>query len=178
MRVSFKGDTIKMAQSLERMKTRTPVAVARALNRTIESSRTQAVRSISADLGGIRQKNIRDAMDLTKATPGKPEAALHVTGRRLPLMAFGARQTTEGVTYKLPTGRNFVRSAFIAIMRSGHQGVFKRRTLKRLPIDELHGPSLPRVFTRDHVLAAVRSVARSDFLKNLKHELSFLTKSA
>jgi hypothetical protein len=178
VKVSFKGDSIKMFQSLDRMGQKAPIAVMRALNRTIASANTQAVRAISADLGGIKQSHIRDGILVVRATPGKLEASLNVTGKRLPLIDFKAKQTATGVAYQLPTGRDFVPHAFIATMRSGHRGVFLRRGRKRLPIAELRGPSLPRVFTRERILAAVRASTKSEFSKNLTHEMSFLTKSA
>src|SRR5262249_22753982 len=156
MRVSVKGDTIRMTQALEKMRDRAPLAVARALNRTIDSARTQATRSISEDLGGIRQADVRKGLETTRANQGRLEATLRVRGRRIPRIACRARQTRTGVSYKLPTGAGFVRSAFLATMRSGHTGVFRRIGTPRLPIVELKGPSLPRVFTQERVLSAVR----------------------
>ncbi len=51
----------------------------------------------------------------------------------LPLIAFGARQTTSGVSVEVTKGkRATVAHAFLATMASGHKGVFMRRGPKRI----------------------------------------------
>jgi hypothetical protein len=62
-------------------------------------------------------------------------------------------------------------------MRSGHRGVFQRSGTKRLPIYELFGPSIARVFEK---LIPVGEARRTEvLLKNLRHEVEFaLSKSA
>jgi hypothetical protein len=71
-----------------------------------------------------------------------------------------------------------VAGAFIARMLSGHRGVFKRRAVPRLPIVELFGPSLPRVFTRATIAAARTRLAGELLAKNLAHEIQFLVRGS
>lgn len=185
----MKLDAADLENALRRLKGAAPVAVARALNRSIATVRTQAVRAVAQDVG-LPQKSVREAMPIQQATPGRLVARLEVTGKKIPLYDFKARQTARGVTYRLPGGRNFLPSGFIATMKSGHVGVFvrglgakhqkgrgswrQRSGWPALPIKERFGPSLPRVFGRQRITDALRTVAKDVMAKNLAHEVQFL----
>lgn len=170
-----------LRERLQALGREAPRAITRALNRTIASARVLARRALAADLG-LAQKFIDRDLATRNATFARLEAALTVRGRRLPLIAFGARGPEpsrgrgRGVSYRIGTGgRQTIASAFLATMPSGHRGVFKRRGTKRLPIAELFGPSLPHV-ARRRVFEAVRVKSSADLEKNLQHEIAFLMK--
>ncbi len=143
----------------------------RAVNRSMQTVRTATLRGLAEDTG-LAQRDIRPSLGLTRATFGQPQARLVVTGRRIPLIAFRARQTLTGVSYRLPGGRGTIAHAFLATMRSGHRGVFRRRGRARLPIVELRGPSLPQIVRNRDLFnpAPAEAVLR----KNLQHEVDFL----
>jgi hypothetical protein len=66
--------------------------------------------------------------------------ALQVSGEPVPLVAYPHRQTHKGVSVEVNRGkRTLLKGAFVASMKSGHEGVFRRRGKARLPIDELRG---------------------------------------
>lgn len=66
--------------------------------------------------------------------------AVDVSGEPVPLVAYPHRQTRQGVSVEVNRGkRTLVKGSFVATMRSGHEGVFRRRGKGRLPIDELLG---------------------------------------
>lgn len=124
------------------------MAIMRALNRTADSARTQAIRSITADLGDIRQKRVRDQLWVAYARPEDLTATVYVEGLgqkgviaaksraeaagRIPLYEFHpspsrpGKRRPGGVRYRLPGGRSVVPTGFIAEMDSGHVGVFQR----------------------------------------------------
>jgi hypothetical protein len=162
-------------------------AIVRALNRGINSGRTAMVREIAADTG-MKQKDIRDALRLRQATLAEPRVVLAATLKRIPLIAFNARQTSAGVSYRLRNGRGKLEGAFIATTRvqgngtgGTHRGVFKRVLpsvrksvtgwSKNLPIKERYGPSLGHVFAKFRAIGQAR--AWEMFEKNLDHELGF-----
>lgn len=124
-----------------------PKIVSRAINRTTTTARAEIARKIAAEVK-IKISDIKNKIGRTKATSRRWESILNIKARRIPLMKFGAKQTAKGVSYtiKKSGGRKFIESAFIATMKSGHQGVFKRKTAGRLPIIELFGPSVGEVF--------------------------------
>jgi hypothetical protein len=150
-------------------------AIVRSLNRGIVSGQTVMARSIAADTG-LKVGDVKAAFKLAKATDGRPEASVSAAGlKRLPLIDFKARGPEpsrgrgNGVTYQLQGGRNAIPNAFIATMKTGHRGVFARVGKTRLPIRELFGPSLTKVFIKYQTVGETR--ARESFVANLEHEL-------
>ena len=146
---------------------------------------------------GLRNKDITPSIAIERATFSRQLGTLAVTGRRIPLIAFNARETSRGVTYRLPGGRNIVLSGFIATMRSGHRGVFRRASgqgpvntgrrrggrrraaagdvmVGRLPIVERFGPSLPHAFVRSGILSAMRLTAGQALQRNADHEIAYI----
>lgn len=150
-------------------------AGARALNRTADGARSVAQKSIAADLA-IKQKAVGDALKIRRATPAKLEAAVVATGRRIPLSGFGARQTKKGVSYAIGPIRKLLASAFMAKMKSGHLGVFKRRGKARLKIDERYGPSIEHVFVKRKIMEAMRAVVEERLEREMQHQLEFYAK--
>lgn len=177
----FELDIRALQKDLESLAAQAPAIMARSLNRAGVSGQTAMVRAIGADTG-IAQKNIKREIVLDKATRSAPVVRLTIAGRRLPLVAFQARGPEpsrgrgKGVSYRLPTGRGRVPNAFLATMRSGHRGVFKRKRSRRLAIIELQGPSLPHVFEKK--LDAFHVAAQASLVKNLEHEISFARRPA
>lgn len=187
--VALRLDIAKTLRSLSALRDRAPVAVARALNRAAGSTRTMMVRHVAADVG-IKASDVRKVMHLQEARPSQGDkmvARLSISGKRIPLIAFGARGPEpsrgrgRGVSARLKGGRNRYPHAFIATMRSGHRGVFQRVTGARrhglpphrgqLPIHELKGPSLPKVFEKYVADGLKRGEAA--LLTNLRHEMRF-----
>lgn len=172
-------------------------ATVRALNRSINSGRTVMTREIGGDTG-LKQKDVREALSIQEATAGRPEASLGATVKRIKLIKFGAKGPTpsrgrgRGVTYRLRGGKGRVEDAFIATMKSGHTGVFRRvgsvahgaagpsasgrkssgAWSNNLPIIELRGPSIGHVFRKFRPLALARAL--EVFEKNFDHELAFV----
>lgn len=170
-----------------RLRERFPAAGARALNRAIVSARTVMVQEIAADTR-LKSGAIKDQMRVKEATPSDLSARLSVTGKQIPLIEFGARGPEpsrgrgRGVTARLGGGRNSYPNAFIATVGSGrHRGVFIRKATlarmsagawsKNLPITELRGPSLPKVFRK--VLPIGLERGQESLTKNLASEMAF-----
>lgn len=170
--VAFRFDISSGLQGLERLEQRArDVAIPRALNRAAASSRTFMGRNMASDMT-LKVSTVREQLKIANATMNRPVAQVSVTGARIPLYDFGARQTKRGVTARTgKSGRQLYPSAFIAKMRSGHIGVFKRTTKKRLPIVELHGASLPYIFAK--YLPQGQAFAEDALAKNLAHEFRF-----
>lgn len=155
-----------------------PYAIARGINRSAGSAQTVAVRELSRDLGA-RAKDVRDNLRLKPARAQDLSATLTATGRRIPLISFHARGPEpsrgrgRGVTYRIRGGPQRLPHAFIATMRSGHRGVFRRAEVRRLPIIELFGPSIPLVFARRAIRNAILGRYAEVLPGNLKHEIEF-----
>jgi hypothetical protein len=162
-------------------------AITRALNKTAITARAQAARSIR-DVGyGIKVSSVKGSISIRRATSQDLKAVVTATGRPIPLIAYGARQTSKGVSVNVKNGRKEIAHAFIATMASGHKGVFVRtgNTHKRvvrggkgsrsgLPIKELFGPSIPTAFFNAKVQDAVKTAIDERFPVVLRQELKYV----
>jgi len=150
-----------------------PKATTRALNKTVKSVQSLAIKLIAKDIG-IAQKDVRKSMYILKSKWTKPEASLVAGGKRIPIIGIKARQTKAGVTYRgKGGGRGSIPGAFIATMESGHKSVFKRLSKKRFPLVQLYGPSIPKVFIDSALTRAMENHTAERFSKTLAHELKY-----
>lgn len=146
------------------------------INKTARKGRTRVVRKLAENIK-IKQAQIRKRVIPTWATLHKWQAILAISGRRIPLMHFGARQTKKGVTYMInkKTGRKLLPGAFIAEMPSGHKGVFKRKGKARLPIAEEYGPDLGEVFEGAAAVAGtIMQETQQDLARNIDIQTAWL----
>ncbi|MDP1570343.1 MAG: phage tail protein [Vicinamibacterales bacterium] len=148
----------------------------RAMNRAIEAARTVMAREISKDLQ-LRVGVVREALRMQQASIARPEASLSGSRlKRIPVIDMGAtgpfpsRGRGRGVSWR-NQGRKRDPKAFIAVMKSGHKGVFKRVSKKRLGIIELRGPSLGHVFEKFKPVGMARLL--EVFTQRFKHEYQF-----
>lgn len=162
---------------------RTSVGCMRALNKTATSERAALSSAIAKDVG-IKVGTVRDGISIQKATTSNLAARVVCRGKRIPLIELNARGPEpsrgrgRGVSYRVEGQTRRIPNAFIATVGSGrHRGVFARKSIKRLPIRELFGPSIVKVFEK---LVPVGEARRNEvLLKNLQHEITFaLSQSA
>lgn len=134
-------------------------AVIRALKKAgstaLRDMRSEAVKRIRARKR-IKPSYISRALTLRRAKGSDIAAmqwAVDVSGEPVPLVAYPHREvkgrtgrrgmgprSQGGVVVEVNRGKKtLVKGAFEATMRSGHEGVFRRRGKGRLPIDELLG---------------------------------------
>jgi len=121
-------------------------AVVRALRKAgataLRDMRSEASKRIRARKR-IKASYISRALSLQRPKGGdiaSMQWALNVSGEPVPLIAYPHRQTAKGVSVEVNRGkRTLLKGAFVASMRSGHEGVFRRKGKARLPIQELRG---------------------------------------
>ena len=133
-------------------------ALKRALNKAgstaLRDMRSEATKRIR-ERKAIRPKYIARALTLSKHGGDISDLswALNVSGKPIPLIAYphkavkgklGKRRmgprSPGGMLVEVNVGKQtLVRGAFVATMRSGHEGIFRRRGTSRLPIKELLG---------------------------------------
>ena len=138
-----------------------------ALNRTASWLRTRDAREVARQLGS-QVGQARRQIKIEKASGAKWLARVLILDAIIPLIVLKPKQTARGVQYQIKgSGRTHTRrGAFIARMPSGHRGVFKRETRKRLPIAEqairlhraLDASFLPPL-TRDAGLQLTKEIA-------------------
>ena len=194
---SIKHDLGALARDLQDMGAKAPAILARSLNRAATAGKTAMTRAIVQDTG-IASKYVGRQIILFKANWIQQVTALEITGARLPLIAFKAKQTKKGVSYNLGRGRTMLKGGFIRNVKARrsyeiaageafigpsmmHTGVFVRKGPSRsrkglpahspgLPIREPLGPSLTNVFAK-YVEPIFRPATLAALMKNLRHEI-------
>ena len=162
-------DLAAMAKTLTRIQREAlPAAVVMALNRVGASTRAAAVKAM-AEATGLKQKDIRDATSLRKASRGKETVEIAARGRPVNMIRFltaagiaswlNAKRRPRRPIKAKPWGvpREYAARVFI-----GNQGrtVFIRDAgSKRKQIRGLWGPSIATELLRD----ATRGVAEKRF---------------
>lgn len=177
MRVDIRLDTSDLDAAIVAHARKLPGVIRRCLDRAGVSGRTAMAKLISEDTG-LPSSRVKKAIIVTRV--GDSGIALSASRLRLPLIDFQARGPEpsrgrgRGVSYRLPSGRGRIPNAFIATMKSGHRGVYKRFGSGRLPIIELRGPSIGHVFEK--FLPQGQAAGEESLRKNMKHEISFALK--
>ena len=182
-------DTRDTERAFRRLRERTPLAIMRALNKSIASARTAVVSPIAKD-AGLKVSEVRDLISIREARLDHLAAQLRASAKRIPLIRWASgpepsRGRGRGITSRLKGGTRRIPDAFIATMRSGHRGVFKRANLAsppgaltrrgrgawspNLPVYELVGPSIVGVFEKYAAVGVARG--EEQLKKNLAHEL-------
>ena len=64
--------------------------------------------------------------------------------------------------------------SFIAIMKSGHKGVFTRTSGRSLPIKQLYGPSVPQMIKNEKIMKAINDDANETLQKRIDAEIANL----
>jgi hypothetical protein len=92
------------------------------------------------------------------------EWTMRVSGEPSPVAAFPYRQTRAGINAMINRNkRTLIGGAFVATMKSGHTGVFMRKTGKRLPIREVFTTRVSDVFKDNGVVSGVYGRAQDVF---------------
>lgn len=165
-------------------------ALVRALNKMAEQVLVAGSREVRKAGYNLKAADIKRAMRVKRASQGNLTATVIASGRPLPIIQYGARQTAKGVTVNVLSGRKLIPGAFIATMPTGHTGVFVRKPggkhvkVKRagkaswhqLPIRELFGPAIPDALANAGVRDAVQELIRVKFPSILEHEHAWLAK--
>lgn len=158
--------------------------VEKAVASALSKSGSKAIRSLKVESNRevrskkrIKVKRINDSMPLQfPADKGDVDLLvwrMRVSGKALRVSDFSYRQTKKGVTFGLNTGgkRTLIKGAFVATMKSGHTGVFRRRGKARLPIDEAFGPRVSDVMKDVGVIPRVLFGAQTVFSREFERLL-------
>ncbi len=160
------------AQGLEKALTR---AMSKAGGDAIRAMRAESNRAIRA------RKRMRAGVVSRGLVLRMPRGARHiddlvwkisVSGAPVPLGAYPSRQVKKGVSVAVNKGkRSILVGAFIATMKSGHQGIFRRKGKGRLPIEELFSTRISDVFNDTGMLPAVFARGNAVFGSSFKRLL-------
>lgn len=178
--------------AIEKLRAKSPVAQARALNRSIVSANAALLSAVSGDMG-LKLQVLRERIRVGRpATPEYLRAKVFASTKGIPLIQFRAKGTEpsrgkgRGVTAYIQGATVRYPHAFIATMPNGRRGVFERGSKadpaatrrgpapnrSQLPIRELYGPSVWRVALYHRNVGLARG--REQLLKNLQSEFRYV----
>ncbi len=161
-------------------------AQSRAINRALAATRTQVVKSIREEYN-VKTRDVRETIKIHKATPTNPAGSVTSTGSMIPLIKFGPRPSTPGtggpgrpdLRVSVKKGESKTNpGAFVARMKSGALGVYRRKTAKRHPIEQLYGPAIPIMAGAADVAMEIEEKAQAIVGQRFEHEVTRLLEAA
>lgn len=142
---------------IEVFATKHPLLVQESLNETVEYAAGLLLEAV-VKIYNVPPDELSKSknMKVVKAN-NTLEAKIILTGKSIPIIKFAARQTSTGVTFQIKreSGPKSIPHAFIAGMKSGHAGVFRRSGTHRLPIEERFTLSLADMISSNDVVDSI-----------------------
>lgn len=154
-----------------------PKAVARAVNRTMDGMRTDAVRETTQKYF-VKAKEVRSSITFRKATAGNLMGAMVSRGRRhsladyqlMPKTPKPGRMTALKGAVKREGGLKSLSSAFL-VRRGGKYVPFYRSGRGKWEIKSFVSPSMPQIIKNEETVRAMERGAEERFSKRLDHEI-------
>jgi Prophage minor tail protein Z (GPZ) len=145
--------------ALQRPRLDQPVALA--LVDTAKSGISKAA-SLIGRRTGLRTGTVKARIYYDQVRVGDYQVTVRSSRKPIPLIEFpNVRQVASGVRTSVWGRSQIISSAFIATMPTGHRGVFRRRTSRRLPIKQLWGPTIFGTFATPEVQSVIRSTMKT-----------------
>ncbi|MEK4351349.1 phage tail protein [Paenibacillus sp. FSL R5-0475] len=150
-----------------------------ALNRTSQRLKTESGRK-AKETYVVKSKAVTDQVVLKRGSVSNLSSELRWKGGNIPLLQFrtnpkspsAKRPRVLKAAVKRDGGNKKVDGAFLARMSSGHIGVFRRSSRRRLPVEELYGPAVPVMLNNPEVTEHLERVAVEEMDKRIEHELN------
>lgn len=167
-------------RSLQREMAGWPKGLRRAMYLSINDTTKQIRGQMASDLTKTINMKRRDVVPLlsrTFASATKLSANVHMKeSARVPLVKFGGKQTSKGVSYKIKKAgaRERVPTAFGPNVKKLNNQVFRRVDKQRLPIVKLHGPSAAVAFVGEELDKKTEIDADKLLFNNLNRRVRFL----
>lgn len=179
------GDVDRIKRDLRHIADGMPLALVRSINRALTGVRTDFVNSVRREYN-VKARAARKNIRLRKASKRSISGEVESTGKPIPLVNFAPRPSNVQPRRKAPITvevirgeRKPVESAFVAVMDSGHKGIFRRHKrggerVDRLPIGELWGPRLEDYYARPDVQAELQRGAERRLSVEIERQADYL----
>ncbi|SHO50073.1 phage tail protein [Anaerocolumna xylanovorans] len=172
---------------LGNMKKEAPAVVSRAINRAIQNVKKNMGKETSSRYF-ITSGEVKKTVNVTKATKSRLKAAAISQGGGIALSKFKVNPGTP-VRYRGKSRSPKVYKAgvkksggakpldgdpksFVAVMKSGHKGVFTRISGDGLPIKQNYGPSVPQMVKNEDIMKIINKDANETLKKRIDAEVS------
>ena len=180
-------DLQKAIEDLRHIAGGVQTAAMRAINRTVDGVQTDLV-TLAREKYNVKAGTVRDRIHLEKATISKLSGRVQSTGKPIPLYEFGPKPSLPQpskrpqITIEVLKGdrKPVGGGAFVAVMKSGHTGIFWRdiaggKKVRRLPISERSGPRLENLYGKElEPGGKLQESANERMMKNFTHNVDYL----
>lgn len=178
--VDVTSDVRRVQVALGRLRSEVvDAATVRALNKTATTVRAEASKEIRKTYN-IKAAVAKNQIKITKARKGTLYVKIIASGKRLPLIEFGAVWDRKnpppiGASVKVLTqgARKRVKGAFIAQAKGGKLGLFRRVGKARKPLEYLLSVGVAQAFVSKKVLPVLLKLSRERFVTTLQQEYNF-----
>ena len=176
----------EVKQRLGNLSHKAPSVLANAINRTTTNIKKTMAQQ-TAKRYNIANGEVKKTISISKATRARLEGATISKASPIALAKFKvspnrivsyANGKPSPKVYKVsvekgPASKRLDADpkAFIAVMKSGHQGLFRRLTDDSLPIKQLYGPSVPQMIKNDESMKNIQEEAQSTLRKRIDAEI-------
>lgn len=146
-----------------------------AINRTATTVNARASRYIR-ERYIVKAKDIKGHIKKYQASRSNLTARIVGSGDRLLITHFKVSRNKKGplkAQVLKAGGAKAVPGMFYGRTRRGFDGVLKRKTAARYPLDVPHGPSVPAMFGNDDVTKKLTALAEETLNKRFEHEISY-----
>lgn len=172
----------KANAALKKILADSPTAVARAVNRTMDGLRTDAV-SETHKRYFVKSKDVRASLSFRKASPGNLMGAMVSKGKRHSLADYQLKPSTPRAGDRVPLkgavkregGLKSLGPAFLVKRKGGRYFPFYRigggNGNRNKGIQSLISPSMPQIIKNKETVRAMEEGAEKRFSVRLEHEV-------
>jgi hypothetical protein len=149
-------------------------AIGRGLTKVGRLGKTQVKRQIFQRYN-IKSSDIDARLSVTRGANYAAIIGRHLKKTRIPLIKFGAKQISNGVTFRvLKKGkRERLKHAFIQTMPNGYKGVFERIDKKKRAIREKVSIDVVQMMSQQDVMQTAKEKISAEAERVILHELRY-----
>lgn len=167
------SDVYDLMNSLEeKMKKAFQRADRSAIQRAVITGRAAAARAIQKH-NTLKIGKIKQSVNVTVSSI-KSGSLIKYSGEHIPLLAFGATLTSEGLRVKVNRNGNseILKHAFIKPTKKYPIGIYERVTTHRVPLEQKYGPSIPQIIKANDDVSKVIDTAHNEaYCERLEHNV-------
>ena len=177
--IQISNDALARANSaLRKILADSPKAIARAVNRTMDGLRTDAVKETHKKYF-VSAKDVRDSISFRKASAGNLMGAMVSKGKRHSLADYKLTPNTPGTGKRKPLkgavkregGLKSLGPAFLVKRAGGRYFPFFRTGKGKYAMHSLISPSMPQIIKNEETVNVMERGAEERFSKRLDHEI-------
>lgn len=151
-------------------------AAINAINRTVTKMKTQVSKSIRKNYL-VSAKDVKGTLSIKRASGARIQGSITSTGSSPLLTAFRVRVNKRGpvkVQVRRGVSAKAVPGLFLGTSRKGYIGAMMRKKIHaRYPLKIPYGPSVPKMFGSENVMAELTPMAEKTLNERFLHEVEY-----